>query len=105
MDIKKLLGNKIRELRLSHSFTQETLAEKIKLSPKSLSQIELGNNFVSAETLECLCQALNTTPKKLFDFCEDEMSEKNTISAIVSRLSDNPKLLKIISKIIVALDE
>ena len=51
MSIKKNLGNRIREIRISRSLTQEALAEKINLSAKSLSQIELGNNFVSAETL------------------------------------------------------
>ena len=51
MSIKKNLGNRIREIRVSRSLTQEALAEKINLSAKSLSQIELGNNFVSAETL------------------------------------------------------
>lgn len=52
MSIKKNLGNRIREIRISRSLTQEALAEKINLSAKSLSQIELGNNFVSAETLD-----------------------------------------------------
>ena len=41
MSIKKNLGNRIREIRISRSLTQETLAEKTNLSAKSLSQIEL----------------------------------------------------------------
>ena len=52
MNIKKKLGNKIKELRLKNSYTQDALSEKLDISPKSVSQIELGNNFVSAETLE-----------------------------------------------------
>ena len=67
MSIKKNLGNRIREIRISRSLTQEALAEKINLSAKSLSQIELGNNFVSAETLEEICKALDITHNVLFD--------------------------------------
>lgn len=48
MTIKKNLGNRIREIRISRSLTQEALAELVNISAKSLSQIELGNNFVSA---------------------------------------------------------
>ena len=63
MDIKKELGKKIKEKRLSLNLTQEELAERIGISPKSLSQIELGNNFVSAQNLEAICIALKTEPK------------------------------------------
>ena len=59
-----------RKIRLDRGLTQENLAEKINLSAKSLSQIELGNNFVSAETLNDLCEALEISPKNLFDFDE-----------------------------------
>ena len=61
MNIKKQLGNRIREIRINCSLTQEAPAEKVNLSPKSLSQIELGNNFVSAETLDSLCNQSEST--------------------------------------------
>lgn len=60
MNIKLLFGKKVKEYRIKSSMTQEELAEKIGISAKSLSQIELGNNFVSAETLDAICSALNT---------------------------------------------
>ena len=102
MNIKKELGNRIREIRTAHSLTQEALAEKIGLSAKSLSQIELGNNFVSAETLNLLCQALDVTPKILFDFGFAEISQKEAIDLINLKLKNNPKLLKTIYKIVIA---
>lgn len=76
MEIKKLFGKKVKEKRLALSLTQEALAEKIGISAKSLSQIELGNNFVSAENLEAICVALNVKPRNLFDFQEDENIDK-----------------------------
>ena len=105
MDIKKKLGNKIRELRIKRSLTQEMLAEKINLSPKSLSQIELGNNFVSAETLDSICIALEINPKSLFDFEELEIKKENYLDEINIKLKHNPQLLKTIYKIINALDD
>ncbi|MBQ7287804.1 MAG: helix-turn-helix transcriptional regulator [Candidatus Gastranaerophilales bacterium] len=105
MDIKKKLGNKIRELRIKRSLTQEMLAEKINLSPKSLSQIELGNNFVSAETLDSICIALEINPKSLFDFEELEIKKEDYLDEINIKLKHNPQLLKTIYKIINVLDD
>lgn len=104
MSIKKNLGNRIREIRVSRSLTQEALAEKINLSAKSLSQIELGNNFVSAETLEDICVALDITPNTLFDFKYADITEENALIEITKRLENNPNLLKTVYKIVMALD-
>ena len=104
MEIKKELGNKIKNLRLNQSLTQEGLAEKINISAKSLSQIELGNNFVSAETLEKICEALNITPKTLFDFGHSKEKSKDMLSEISKRLSKNKNLLDTVYRIVVALD-
>lgn len=104
MSIKKNLGNRIREIRISRSLTQEALAEKINLSAKSLSQIELGNNFVSAETLDELCSALNITPNVLFNFKYSDVKESTSLEEITKRLQNNPTLLKTIYRIVLALD-
>lgn len=100
MDIKKLLGNKIREIRIKKGFTQETLAEKLNLSAKSLSQIELGNNFVSAETLSKLCSTLDVKPKTLFDFDENNSLINYPVEIISEKIKNNKKLLKLFSSII-----
>jgi len=104
MNIKKQLGNRIREIRINCSLTQEALAEKVNLSPKSLSQIELGNNFVSAETLDSLCKALKINPKALFEFENPNADKADYIDEIAKRLENNPALLKTIYKIVIALD-
>lgn len=104
MDIKKKLGKKIRDLRVQHSLTQEALAEKINLSAKTLSQIEVDNNFVSAATLEKICSVLNLNPKILFDFDDYSIISQDPVEEISNRLRRNPALLKIIYKIVLALD-
>ena len=100
MNIKKLLGKRIKELRLKNDLTQEALAEKINISAKSLSQIELGNNFVSADTLENLCSAFDATPKILFDFNEYSRMNEDVLPFIIKKLNENHRLLFIVDKLI-----
>ena len=97
MSIKKLLGKNIKDRRIQLQLTQEELAEKIGISPKSLSQIELGKNFVSAENLEAICTALGTSPKVLFDFDNENIDK---YEYVIEKLKKNKVLLKKISKIV-----
>lgn len=101
--IKKLFGKKIKEKRLGLSLTQEQLTEKIGISSKCLSQIELGNNFVSAENLDAICTALGTTPKYLFDFTE-ENDTQDLYLYVMNKLMNNKRLLKQISQIIAVIE-
>lgn len=97
MNIKKLFGKRVKEKRIKLELTQEQLAEKIGISSKSLSQIELGNNFVSSENLEAICIALNTTPKTLFDFVDENIDNYKIVS---QKLQNNKLLLDKVAKII-----
>lgn len=98
MNVKKIFGKKIKEKRIALNLTQESLAEKIGISPKSLSQIELGNNFVSAENLEAICVALNVLPNNLFDFSQQNDDEK--FEYITKKIKQNKNLAEKIYKII-----
>ena len=66
MSIKKELGRKIKKLRISKGYTQEKLSEMIDISQKALSSIEIGENFVTADTLDKLLVALEITSENLF---------------------------------------
>ena len=68
MKLKKLLGEIIKRLRKSRNLTQEQLAEMIEIAPRNLSRIEVGESFVTAETLEKLLYALNVTAEELFSY-------------------------------------
>lgn len=100
MDIKKDFGNKLRKIRIRQGYTQESLAEKINLSAKSLSQIELGNNFVSAETLTKLCEVFELPPKTLFDFDDKNKITQNISENTIKKIKSNKKLLNLINYII-----
>ena len=66
MGIKKELGKKIKKMRFAKGYTQEKLSEMADISQKALSSIEIGDNFVTAETLDKLIFALETTSEALF---------------------------------------
>jgi len=66
MGIKAELGQKIRRMRQKRGLTQDELSEKIDISQRTLSGIETGENFVTAETLDNIVNALDTTYEDLF---------------------------------------
>ena len=66
-NIKKLLGLKIKELRIKQGLSQQQLAEIINIDQRNLSNIECGNTFPSKNLLE-LSKALKITLPELFDF-------------------------------------
>ena len=66
MGVKEELGKKIKRMRINRGLTQEQLSEMVDISQRTLSGIEIGENFVTAETLDKLINALNTTTEELF---------------------------------------
>lgn len=74
--LRKNIGKKIKLARSKTNYTQETLAEKISLSPRYISQLERGIAFGSANTIVELCKALHITSDFLFsDLIETDSSE------------------------------
>ena len=61
MDIKKLLGIKIKKLRQKEGLTQEQFAEKIGIATRTLAGLEIGESFVSANTIENILKYCNIT--------------------------------------------
>ncbi len=68
MDIKVLLGKRIREYRQKYKMTQFELAEKLGIDDKHLSRIELGKNMPQAPVISKLAEVFNIEPKTLFEF-------------------------------------
>lgn len=102
MNIKKTFGEKIKRLRKSKNLTQEQLAEMINIAPKNLSKIEVGACFVSAETLENLVKALDTTTEELFANNHIKMPEELLagIYKNLNEINNNQGKLELIYKII-----
>ncbi len=60
--LNKEIGKRVQIARKNVDLTQENLAEKIKISPQFLSDIETGRSGMSFDTLLSLCDILKVTP-------------------------------------------
>jgi transcriptional regulator with XRE-family HTH domain len=65
MDMRHLVGENVRRLRLAAHMTQEQLAERSGLSQQYLSDLERGLRNPTVVTLWELSQALGTLPVTL----------------------------------------
>lgn len=105
MDVKVVLGKRIRNLRKARGFTQEELGEKAGLSYKYIGELERGTVNVSLESLGRIGDALSVSLVDLFSF-EPPKSQKAVIKdkKPLSRLSQNDfkkikQALKLLSKV------
>ncbi len=71
------LGLKVAELRQQKGLTQEQLAERCEISPRTIQRIESGEVDPRAYTLQCLSDALE------FDFCVENPVNENIWLAIL----------------------
>lgn len=105
-NIKKILGNNIRNLRKAKNLSQEKLAEVVGLERDSLSSIETGRAFTSSEVIANISNYFNVEPALLFksDFIEHTDKEVNLKKEISRQLSDcSHDLLEKVYNIIIAL--
>lgn len=102
MNIKKFLGQRIQEARKTRKLTQEQLAEIIEIDVVSLSKIETGRNYPTAENLKKICRALNILPFELYKFRIPRTSKEylTEIQKDINLIQDDIKKLRIISNII-----
>ncbi len=102
MDIKQKIGRRIKELRKSKKLSQEKLSEMVDIAQNSLSYIETGDNFFTAETLEKLISALDIEPQELFDFGHFKTNDE-LLKEINLILSKNPEKIPEFYKILKAI--
>lgn len=102
MNIKKELGEKIKRLRKKRGLTQELLAEMVEISPRNLSNIELGITFAKAETLEKIINSLNTSTEELFanEHIKTKTELLENINNYLSNIKDDKKMLELVYKIL-----
>lgn len=74
-NIKKLLGQRIRELRKARKITQEQLAEMLNIGTANISYIENGKFAPSIENFEKLVNIFGVEPYELYKFPSKESLE------------------------------
>ena len=95
--IKHLLGKRIKEIRKSKRLTQEQLAEYIGIETSSVSNIENGRYFPTAENLDKIMQILQISPCELFA-AEYNESNDNLIAELTDAMKNSEKLTKLMYK-------
>lgn len=60
MSLSSNIGNNVRRFRKESSLTQEALAEKAKMDPKSIVDIENGKRNPTLKSLSKIAKALKT---------------------------------------------
>lgn len=94
-DIKYLFGKKVKELRLKRKLSQEELSEMIDIAERNLSKIECGKSFIRAEKIGRLAEALNVSPKDLFDF-EHQKDLEEIRAELIERVKTDDKNLRVL---------
>ena len=95
----RMIGTRIRKQREYMGLTREQLAEKIEVTPKFCSDIELGAKGMSVPTLCKLSQILGLTTDYIL-FGESEKPTSNQIERMLAQCSTDEythaeKLLKV----------
>ena len=105
MDIKKTLGKNIQNYRKIRNITQEKLAETIGIDTISLSKIETGKNYPTAENLAKIASILDVEVYELFISPEIKTNEEllKEISKSLNTLSKDNKKLHILNTTIISL--
>ena len=102
MNIKKLLGKRIQEIRKSKKLTQEKVAEFVGIETHSLSNIETGRFYPTSENLEKIIKILDISISELFE-CEHLQDDKTLLAEINETLINNPKKIREFYKIMKAI--
>jgi transcriptional regulator with XRE-family HTH domain len=106
--IKKVLGNRIRELRKSRGISAETLAERLEVHANTVYTLERGQTWVSAELLDRLSSAFSVNVAFLFaDVPESSPTPQQAVEVLRDALEGPPltSIQREILGVIGALDE
>ncbi|MBR1908840.1 helix-turn-helix transcriptional regulator [bacterium] len=95
--MKKLIGKRIQEIRKKKKITQDSLAELIGVETPSISNIETGKYFPSAENLDKILEILKIEPHELF-LCEYNEDSKILIEEMTNSMNKNKKLTELMYK-------
>lgn len=68
MDIKLLVGKRVKELRKKLGVSQEELADMASLDRTYITSVECGRRNISIVNIEKLANSLNVSLKEFFNF-------------------------------------
>lgn len=102
-EIKKLLGKRIREVRILRNLTQEDLSELTDIGASSISKIESGYFHPTDENLDKIAKALKIEPYKLYMF-NHQKDTKTLISDLENILkSATEEEIKLVHRVVTSI--
>lgn len=87
-DLRKSIGNVIRQKRKELAMTQQELAYAVGVDPKYISRIETGISYASLSVIEKMFEVLNLDIK-LID--ENKTTRKPNRQAVLHKINSNLK--------------
>jgi transcriptional regulator with XRE-family HTH domain len=104
MDLKEMIGARIKEIRNKRGLTQEQLSERMDINPKYLSSIERGKENPTLNTLINLSESLEVDLAEVFNLVQiEDPAERKTLMKNLLEKADSEQLklaFKILSAII-----
>lgn len=89
MELNKYVGNKIKQLRISRSITQDSLADKLGTTRQTISRYENGDRKVNQDVLFALSKILNVKVDDFFPSRNEDDSEPTNAELIAAHIDDN----------------
>ena len=74
--VTQLLGYNVKRLREGKGWSREDLANRIEMTPQSVSSIELGTRFVTAESMASLSNVFGVPLSRLLATTLESTSEQ-----------------------------
>ena len=96
-DIKKLLGNRIKEIRKLRGMTQDKLSDIVNIEVPNISNIENGKYYPTSENLQKIADALNVRPYELYMF-EHNRNINELKNELFNALDKNESLTRLMYK-------
>lgn len=103
MDVKELIGNRIKELRKKKGLSQEQLSEKAEITPNYLSRVERGTENPTLNMLIKLANALEVEVWEIFDF--GHRGSRRDLKSILNKVAGeaNEEQLRLMVKVLRAI--
>ena len=95
MNLKKCFGQNVQKYRKHRNLTQERLAELVGVDVTSISAVETGKYFPSADNLARIVDVLQVQFSDLFEFDSLRSNDQDfeDIISIISAFKDDKKRL------------
>jgi transcriptional regulator with XRE-family HTH domain len=105
--VRRVLGSRVRTLRLERSWSQEALGERSGLSGKFIGEVERGEKSISVDSLYRVSVALRVPLRELVDISAGEpaLAEYDQVLAVLGRHKSPEQLERALAALRAALGE